>query len=191
MGEAPRLLIVVGSTRPSRVGGKVAEWVRGQAAAHGGFEIDYADLREIDLPLLDEPKHPSKQAYEHEHTRRWSERVAAADAIVLVHPEYNHGMNGALKNALDYLNREWKGKPVGLVSYGGVAAGQRAAGQIKQVLAALDMLAIATVPIPGISQRIDDEGFHPVEQTERGIVRLLDDLARVEPALSGLRAERG
>ena len=38
-------------------------------------------------------------------------------------PEYNFGINAPLKNAIDYLHSEWQDKPVGFVSYGGVAAG--------------------------------------------------------------------
>lgn len=161
-------MIIVGSTRPERVGIHVAEWVRDRAEEHGSFELDFADLREIDLPLLDEPKHPSRGEYEHEHTRYWGRRVDAADAFVLVHPEYNHGMNAALKNAIDYLNREWKRKPLALVSYGGVSAGTRAAGQLQQVAGALGMVVAATVPIPFVSQFTDEAGgFTPNEWRRR------------------------
>ena len=82
---------------------------------------------------MDEPKHPRLREYEHQHTKDWSARVEAADAFVFVHPEYNYGITAPLKNALDYLSQEWNYKPLGLVSYGGVSAGTRAAQMIKQV----------------------------------------------------------
>ena len=97
--ERPRLLIIIASTRPGRAGLPIGEWVRDQALAHGGFELDVADLAAIDLPLLDEPNHPRLHQYTHAHTFAWSARVAAADAIIFVMPEYNHGFNAALKNA--------------------------------------------------------------------------------------------
>jgi NAD(P)H-dependent FMN reductase len=111
-------MIVIASTRPGRVGLPIAEWFRDHAADHGGWELDVADLAELDLPLMDEPNHPRLQRYEHAHTIAWSERVAAADAFVIVMPEYNHSFTAPLKNALDYLHVEWQHKPVGLVSYG-------------------------------------------------------------------------
>src|ERR1051325_4932863 len=102
------LLVVVGSTRPGRVGPKVAEWFVDAAKAHGGFQVSVADLAEENLPLLDEPHHPRLQNYQHDHTKRWSEKVAAADAIVFVIPEYNYSLGAAVKNALDYLHHEWR-----------------------------------------------------------------------------------
>ena len=91
---------------------------------HGGFEIDFADLAEVNLPFMDEPNHPRFHRYTHQHTLDWSARVEAADAFVFVMPEYNYGFTAPLKNAIDYLHAEWAYKPVGLVSYGGVAAGR-------------------------------------------------------------------
>ena len=80
--------------------------------------------------------------YLHPHTVAWSETVARADAFVFVIPEYNHSYNAAIKNALDYLNAEWDYKPVGFVSYGGVAAGTRAMTALKPVVAALRMTPV-------------------------------------------------
>jgi len=78
------------------------------AVQHAGFDVTLVDLAEVGLPLLDEPRPPQRGQYEHEHTRRWSEIVRAADAYVLVVPEYNHSYNAATKNALDYLAKEWR-----------------------------------------------------------------------------------
>jgi NAD(P)H-dependent FMN reductase len=111
-----RIGIVTASTRPRRIGHHVAAWVRGLAP--GGVELVDVDLRELDLPLLDEPEMPSDGHYVHEHTKRWAAIVEGLDAVVLVMPEYNRGYNAALKNAIDYLYAEWDGMPVACVGYG-------------------------------------------------------------------------
>src|SRR4051812_34537242 len=136
-GDMATLLVIIGSTRPGRMAEPVAEWFVHCAKAHGAFDVDVADLQVIDLPLLDEPNHPSRHDYRHEHTKAWSARVDAADAIVLISPEYNTGTSAALKNAIDYLNREWQYKPVGFVTYGGVSAGVRAMEHLVQVASIL------------------------------------------------------
>jgi NAD(P)H-dependent FMN reductase len=190
MAERPTLMIVVASTRPVRVGPAIAGWFEARARAHGGFEIEVADLAAIDLPLLNEPKHPRRREYEHRHTKDWSARVEAADAFVFVHPEYNHGITAPLKNALDYLSQEWAYKPLGLVSYGSVSAGTRAAQMIKQVAVYLKLFTVAeAVSIPFVSRRIGDDGeFEPDEMTDRAAAAMLDEMLRLEAALRPLRA---
>lgn len=124
--NSSRVMVIVASTRPGRLGPAIAAWfLAASAAQEVAGSIDVADLAEIGLPLLDEPEHPSSGVYVHEHTRQWSARVAAADAFVVVTPEYNYGMPATLKNALDFLSAEWKWKPVGFVSYGNTSAGTR------------------------------------------------------------------
>lgn len=186
----PTLLIVIASTRPVRVGLPIAEWFEARARAHGGFEIEVADLAAIDLPLMNEPKHPRRREYEHDHTKEWSARVEAADAFVFVHPEYNHGMTAPLKNALDYLSQEWAYKPLGLVSYGSVSAGTRAAQMIKQVAVYLKLFTVAeAVSIPFVSRQIGEDGkFEPTEMVEKAAPAMLDELIRLEAALRPLRA---
>jgi NAD(P)H-dependent FMN reductase len=183
-------MIVVASTRPGRVGLPVAEWFKDHAERHGGWEIDLADLAEIDLPFMDEPNHPRLRRYEHAHTIAWSERVDAADAFVFVMPEYNHTFTAPLKNALDYLHTEWQHKPVALVSYGGISAGLRAATAIKQSLVALRMTVIPdAVTIPFVSRLIDDEGrLQANELMDQSASAILDELLSLQAALAPLRA---
>ncbi|HET8629302.1 MAG TPA: NAD(P)H-dependent oxidoreductase [Thermomicrobiales bacterium] len=185
----PTLLIVIASTRPGRVGLPVAEWFKERAAAHGGFAVEVADLAAINLPFMDEPQHPRLRQYTHQHTKDWSARVDAADAIVFVMPEYNYGFNAPLKNALDYLNQEWRYKPVGFVSYGGVSAGTRAVQMAKQVVTALAMMPVPTaVSIPFVRQFLDEEGrLRANEVMETAATGMLDDLARLAAALRPLR----
>jgi NAD(P)H-dependent FMN reductase len=190
MAERPTFLIVIASTRPVRVGLPIAEWFEQRAVAHGGFEVEVADLAAIDLPLMNETKHPRRREYEHQHTKDWSVRVEAADAFVFVHPEYNHGMTAPLKNALDYLSQEWAYKPLGLVSYGSVSAGTRAAQMIKQVAVYLKLFTVAeAVSIPFVSRRIGDDGaFVPDEMVDKAADGMLTEMVRLEAALRSLRS---
>jgi NAD(P)H-dependent FMN reductase len=190
-GQRPTLLIIIASTRPGRVGGPVGQWIREQAQAHGAFQVEVADLAEIQLPFMDEPNHPRLGQYVHQHTKHWSARVAAADAFIMVTPEYNYGFTAPLKNAIDYLHREWQHKPVGLVSYGGIAAGTRSAQMLKQVLTALKMMPLTeAVAIPFVNQLMDANGqFQPTPSVESSAQALLDELARVTPVLATLRAQ--
>ena len=122
----PKLSVINVSTRPGRVGFPLSTWIFEKAAAHGAFDVQLIDLKDENLPMFDEPRHPRLRQYEHEHTKRWSAKIDAADAFVFVTPEYNHGTPPSLINALDYLVQEWAHKPVGFVSYGGPAGGSRA-----------------------------------------------------------------
>ncbi|MEV0566960.1 MULTISPECIES: NADPH-dependent FMN reductase [Dactylosporangium] len=185
------LQIIIASTRPGRVGLPVAEWIHAAAVKHGGFEqVELVDLAERNLPLMDEPNHPRLRRYEHQHTLDWSATVDRADAFVIVMPEYNHGYTAPLKNALDYLSQEWAHKPVGLVSYGGVAAGARAVQSLKPVLTVLKMMPIPEgVHIPFVAQFVDEDGtLRPNETMEAGAVTMLDELVRWTGALAPLRA---
>jgi NAD(P)H-dependent FMN reductase len=185
----PRLLIVTASTRPGRIGPAVTEWFAQVAAEHNGFEIEIADLAELNLPLYDEPSHPRLGNYEHEHTKRWSAIVDRADAVVFVMPEYNYSFSAPLKNAFDYLHHEWRYKPVGFVSYGGVSGGMRAVQQFKQVVTTLTMLPVPVqVALQNVAQFFHDGRFEPDQGAEGAAKTMLDELARVAPALTGLRA---
>jgi NAD(P)H-dependent FMN reductase len=186
----PKLGIIIASTRPGRVGLPVAQWVEKEARTHGGFdEVDLIDLAEVGLPFMDEPSHPRLGQYTHQHTRDWSARVDACDAFAFVMPEYNYGYNAELKNAIDFLHREWRYKPVGLVSYGGIAAGTRAAQMIKLVVTTLKMTPVLeAVSIPLVQQFLDDEAvFTPNEMLEGSAKAMFDELVRNEAALRPLR----
>ena len=184
----PRLAVLVASTRPGRQGIAVAEWFRAEAEKHGGFDIDFIDLAEVNLPFLDEPNHPRFKTYEHDHTKAWSARIEAADAFVFVTPEYDYSMSPVLLNALQYLASEWHYKPAGIVSYGGVSAGLRSAQMTKSALTALKIFPIAeAVSLPFFTQFIDDGVVHPNEVMTDSAAVVLDELAKVEAALRPLR----
>jgi NAD(P)H-dependent FMN reductase len=185
-----KLEIIVASTRPNRVGMPVAQWTDAEARTHGGFdEIELVDLAEVNLPFMNEPHHPRLGNYVHQHTRDWSAKVSEADAFVFVMPEYNYGYSAPLKNAIDYLHTEWFYKPVGLVSYGGVSAGTRAAQMIKQVVTTLKMTPLfEAVSIPFVRQFIDeDETVVPNDIMVSSAKAMFDELRRVSEALRPLR----
>ena len=188
----PTLQIIIASTRPGRVGLPVADWFEQEAIAHGAFHVERVDLAKWDLPLLDEPNHPRLRRYVHQHTRDWSASIEAADAFAFVMPEYNFGINAALKNAIDYLHHEWAYKPVGFVSYGGVSAGTRAVQMAKQVVTGLRMTPIYdAVSIPFVAQLLNEERtrLQANEVMETAAQAMLDELARVEAATRTLREQ--
>ena len=184
----PKLMIIVGSVREGRVGLPIAEWVNQVALADGRFDIDFADLKEIALPLMDEPNHPRMQQYTQPHTIEWANRVAAADAFIFVFPEYNHSYSPALKNALDFLATEWKHKPVGLVSYGGVSGGTRGVAALDPVLATVGLVKTShSVEIDYVSTQIVDGVFTPAEKHAALLSHQLDDLTELSAVLATLR----
>jgi NAD(P)H-dependent FMN reductase len=184
-----KLNVIIASTRPGRVGSTVAAWFVSQIPADLNTEIEVVDLAELGLPMLDEPHHPAERRYLHDHTRRWSASVDAADAFVLVMPEYNVGFTAPLKNALDYLYHEWNHKPVGFVSYGMTSAGLRAVEMLKPVLTSLKMIPVQdAVSIP-LRLRLDAAGvLHPDAVMRQSAQQLLSELWSLSKALAPLRA---
>ena len=189
-----KLLVVIASTREERVGPLVAKWFVERARAHGRFELQIADLKEIALPLLDEPKHPRFRQYEHAHTKAWSATVDAADAFVFVTPEYNYGMPPALLNAIDYVLHEWAYKPAAFVSYGGASGGMRSVQMTKQVLNSVKVVPVfEAVAIPFFTNYVAKDGsgtFAPGETFEKSAAVMLDELWRWAEALAPMRTPR-
>ncbi|CAN5154892.1 NAD(P)H-dependent oxidoreductase [soil metagenome] len=183
-----RLMIIVGSVRPGRVGLAVAEWVRAQVTGSSDFDIDFVDLAELALPFMDEPKHPRLREYTKPHTLAWSERVDAADAFILVSPEYNHSYSPALKNALDFLNQEWWRKPVGIVSYGGASGGTRGAAALTIVTSGLGLVKLgANIEINFVANQIADGVFTPNEKEVAILDRMIAEIGPLSKALAPLR----
>ena len=179
-------MIVVGSVRPGRIGLPIAEWVK--SVAEADWQIDFVDLAELNLPFMDEPNHPSVRQYTKQHTLDWSARVDAADAVIFVTPEYNHSFSPALKNALDFLSKEWWRKPVGFVSYGGVSGGTRGVAMLQTVIAGLGMVrAGALVEIPFAGKQVADGVFTPNEKEAAILPNQLADLTDLATALRPLQ----
>jgi NAD(P)H-dependent FMN reductase len=188
-----RIAVVTGSTRPGRNNLAVAQWVYDIAKAQKrpDAEFELVDIADYNLPLLNEPMPPSRGQYEHAHTRAWSERIKGFDAYVFVTPEYNHGPSAALKNAVDYLHREWADKAAGFVSYGSVG-GARAVEHLRLALASLDVATVRAQVL--LSLFTDFEAFHafePAPHHEAEVNTLLAQLVRWGGALKTLRATSG
>lgn len=184
-----KLKVIIGSTRPGRKGPIVARWFLDILKLHNDFEVELLDLKEVNLPLLDEAQHPRLQKYANVHTKKWSKTIDEADAFVVITPEYNFGYPATLKNALDYLSLEWQEKPMGFVSYGGVSAGTRAVQDLKLPVTALGMMPIPqAVNIPFFNQFINGEGvFEGNELLEKSANAMLNKLKDWAGALKGMR----
>jgi NAD(P)H-dependent FMN reductase len=186
-----QLSIIVGSTRPGRVGPVYAEWLEGFARAHGGFEPVITDIAAFNLPVLDEPHHPRLGKYENEHTKAWAKAIDAADAFVFVTPEYNYFAAPAIVNAVDYLSNEWAYKPAGFLSYGGVSGGMRSVQAVKPLLTTVKVMPIPeAVALPMHQNARDEHGaFQPSDHVLSGAKTMLDELLRWSEALKPLRAK--
>ncbi len=187
-----QLKIIIASTRPGRKGPLIAHWFLDILKQHSDFEVEVLDLKEINLPFLDEPEHPRLQNYKHGHTKKWSGIINSADSFIFITPEYNFGYPATLKNALDYLFHEWQEKPVGFVSYGGVSAGTRAVQAIKQTVTTLGMVPLMqAVNIPFFTQLINEDGvFEGNANLEKSARSMLKQLLRWTKALKEMREKR-
>jgi len=184
----PKLSVIIGSTRPGRVGLPVGQWFFELAKGHGKFEVALVDLKELNLPLLDEPNHPRLADYVHEHTKAWSATVKASDAFVFVTPEYNYSVAPALLNAIDYLFHEWAYKAAGFVSYGGISGGMRSVHALKQPLGTLKVVGIPeAVTITFFAQLMEGGIFKGSEALQKAGGTMLDELLRWTEALAVLR----
>jgi NAD(P)H-dependent FMN reductase len=145
MIHASRVLVIIGSTRAKRIGPQVAGWVAevGRDSVPARFEV--IDLKDWNLAMDDEPGIPAGHGYVHEHTKAWSRTISDGTAVVFVTPQYNWGYPAPLKNAIDHLYKEWGGKPAMIVTYGG-HGGDKCAAQLRQVLEAVHMAPVATMP---------------------------------------------
>jgi len=186
-----RLKIILASTRPGRKGPFVAKWIHQLAKKNKHFKIELLDLKEIALPFHDEPIEPVHQDYRHAHTKRWSQAIDDGDAFIFVHPEYNHGYSAPLKNALDYLFKEWNYKPVAFVSYGGIAGGTRAAQMLVQVVTALKMMPLTeSVHIPFFTKYIKDDVFTADKFLNGSAQKMLKELVKWAESLKKTRNKK-
>lgn len=183
-----RIAVVVGSTRPNRLAGAVADWVQEHAAQRTDAQFELVDIADQDLPLLDEPMPPAMGQYSQEHTKAWAEKVASYDGFVFVTPEYNHSVPAALKNAVDYLYAEWNNKSIGFVSYGS-AGGTRSVEAWRLIAAELQMADVrAQVFLPFGSDFDENFSFRPTDGAEGALGALFDQVVAWAQALAPLRS---
>jgi NAD(P)H-dependent FMN reductase len=157
MSEQKSVLLIMGSTRAGRVCPNLAAWIAQLGQAQTKFSYEIVDLADWRLPMDDEPAIPVTGRYAQAHTRAWSEKISAADAVVFVTPQYNWGYPAVLKNAIDHLYHEWRDKPAGLVTYGG-HGGTKCAEQLKHVAAAVKMRLVPSAPALALPESVIREG---------------------------------
>ncbi|MEC3954969.1 NAD(P)H-dependent oxidoreductase [Nocardia sp. CDC153] len=174
-----RLEVIVASVRPKRFAPVVADWFLRQARADGEFEVGVIDLIDTPLPL---------DLTENDEVRAFQQRIDAADAFVAVTSEYNHGYPASLKTAFDSVKREWRGKPIGFVSYGGLSGGLRAVEQLRQVVAEIHMVSIReTVSFHEAKRKFDADGETHDGAAIDASARMLRQLAWWATALRAAR----
>ena len=183
---ALEIAVIIGSTRPNRRGEAVGHWVHAHAQGRSGANYTLIDLREVGLPLLDEPKSPAMGDYAHEHTRAWSARIAPCDGFVFVSPEYNHSTCAALKNALDFLYREWNNKAAGFVAYGN-AGGARAIEHLRGVCGELQIATVRQTVNLLLFTEWQEGVFLPAERHLKSLSTLFDQVEQWGGALKALR----
>lgn len=182
-----RIAIVLGSTRPGRRGKAVADWVYDQAAQRTDARFELIDVADYGLPLLDEPRPAALGQYRHDHTKAWSEAIGSFDGYVFVTAEYNHSVPGALKNAMDFLYREWNNKAAGFVSYG-VNGGTRAVEHLRLVAAELQMADVrAQLALPLATEFESYTTFTPSARAVKSLGSVFDQVIAWAGALQALR----
>jgi NAD(P)H-dependent FMN reductase len=181
--------IIIGSTRPGRNGEAVARWTFEIAQKRADAEFELVDIKDFNLPLLDEPMPPTMGQYTHQHTKDWSAKIASFDAYVFVTPEYNHATSGALKNAIDFLYHEWVNKAAGFVGYGS-AGGTRAVENLRLIMGELQIADVRAQV--GISLFTDFENFRvfkPAPHREQSVNAMLEQVIAWGGALKLLREQ--
>jgi NAD(P)H-dependent FMN reductase len=182
-----RIAIILGSTRPGRNGEAVARWAHEVASRRADAEFELVDVAGLGLPLLDEPIPPSQGRYSKPHTKAWAAKVAGFDGFVFVSAEYNHGVPGALKNAIDYLYSEWNNKAAGFVAYGS-AGGVRAVEHLRAVMAELQVATVRAQVMLFLRDDFEDfSAFKPRQHQAQALEAMLDQLVAWSKALRTVR----
>ena len=190
-----KVAIILGSTRPGRNGEVVARWVyeiakKQRSKNNNDAEFEYVDIKDFNLPLLDEPIPPSQGQYSKDHTKAWSAKIDSFDAFIFVTPEYNHGIPGALKNAIDFLYQEWNNKVAGFVSYGS-AGGVRSVEHLRLVMAELQVADVrAQVTLSLFTDFENFTTFKPAAYHENSFNAMLDQLIAWGSAMKALRTKK-
>lgn len=184
-----KVAIILGSTRPGRNGEAVGRWMHEIARKRSDANFELVDIKDFDLPLLDEPIPPSTGQYTKEYTKVWSAKIDSFDAYVFVTAEYNHGIPGALKNAIDFLFKEWNNKVAGFVSYGS-AGGVRAVEQLRLVMAELKVATVRSqVQLSLFTDFENFTKFKPSSFQEKSVNNMLDEVIAWGGALKALRTK--
>jgi len=182
-----KIAIIIGSTRPGRNSEAVALWVNEIAQKRSDAAFELVDIKDYDLPVLDEPVPASMHQYMHPHTKAWSEKINSFDSFIFVTPEYNHAPAGALKNAIDYLYAEWNNKAAGFVSYGSVG-GVRAVEQLRLIMGELQVADVRAQVVLSLFTDFENFSvFKPSPNHEVSLNTVIDQVIAWGTALKPLR----
>src|SRR6266568_7612948 len=182
-----RIAIIIGSTRPGRNGEAVAKWVHEIAQKRSDAQFELVDIKDFNLPLLDEPVPSMMGQYSKPHTKAWAAKIGSFDGFVFVTPEYNHSISGALKNAIDFLFSEWNNKAAGFVGYGSVG-GVRAVEHLRLVMAEVQVATVRNqVALSLFTDFENFTKFKPAAHHEKSVNQMLDQLIAWSGALKPLR----
>jgi NAD(P)H-dependent FMN reductase len=189
-----KIQIIIGSIREGRSGKKVADWAMQELLTNSEIKdlahFELIDLKDWDLPMFDEAVSPlsNKGIYTNPIGRKWADKIAEADGYIFVTPEYNHGYSAVLKNAIDWVNKEWSHKAVGFISYGSIAGGSRAVEQLRQVIVELQMASAKnSVHIPLIWSQFNNQGQLLDTHAPRNLEIMVKDLIWWTNALKSAR----
>ena len=183
------IAIILGSTRPGRRAEPIARWVHGIAGKRGDARFELVDIADFKLPFLDEAMPAMMHKYTQPHTRNWAAKIDSFDAFVFVTPEYNHGISASLKNAIDFLYKEWNNKAAGFVGYGG-AGGTRAVENLRLVMGELMVADVrAQVALSLVTDFENFSVFKPASHHEKSVHRMLDQVIAWGAALRSLREQ--
>lgn len=184
-----KLKVITSTTREGRKGASIGKWITDLSKNIEGFEVELIDLGELNLPMMNEPNHPRLGQYQYEYTKKWSETINESDAFIIVLAEYNYGFPAPIKNAIDYLFNEWKYKPVGIVSYGGVSGGLRATQMLKQVVTTLNMMPLSEqVSIPFFANYMNEKGnFKGDEKLNNSAINMMQHLYKWSTTMKKMR----
>ena len=174
-----KIKVIIGSTRQQRFGDQPAKWITEKAKAKG-LDVEILDLRDYPLPFFDEAMSPTmaamKGAYPYPVSAQWTAKIGEADGFIIIAAEYNHGYTAVLKNAIDYVSREWNKKPVAFVGYGS-AGGARAIEQLREGVVELQMTPIrASVHMTNFWNLLDEKGILKTESFDAAGDAMLDQL---------------
>jgi NAD(P)H-dependent FMN reductase len=184
-----KLQVILGSTRPGRAGTAVADWVYEIANQRDDLEVELVDVAEYKLPLLDEPMPPMMRQYTKEHTKKWSEKIDDADGYIFVAAEYNHSVAAGFKNAIDYLNHEWRNKSVGFVSYGS-NGGSRAVEHLRGIAGELHLADVREQLLLYLGKDFENfSKFQPAKKHEIQLNKVLDQVTDWAEAMQSVRKE--
>ena len=178
--------IVIGSTRPGRIGETVANWVFEQSKKREDAEFELVDIKDYNLPLLDEPFPAADQKYTKEHTKKWSEKISEFDGFIFVTPEYNHSTSAALKNAIDFLYKEWTNKAAGFVSYGAIG-GARAVESLRPIMAQLKIADVREQVMLSTGDDFENGVLMPKPRHEKSLGNLFSQVISWSTALKTIR----